>query len=305
MNLTGLHLLLSYQCTLECDHCFAWGSPSQTGTMSPEDIDLILEQAGEMGGIPWIYFEGGEPFLYYAVLLKAVRAAARQGFRVGIVTNGYWANSAASCLENLRPFAGLLQDLTISSDPLHWGAEYRRRAGYIEQAAQELGLPLGEIAIAEPTAPDACSSAGMLAPGEDAILYRGRAAVRLAAGRPGKNWEAFTTCPHEDLREPGRVHLDPLGYVHICQGITLGNIHGARLAEICDHYQPEAHPVCGPLLAGGPAELVRRYNLPLAGALADACHLCYTARSLLRTRFPEALGPGQMYGEYVAVSPGS
>ena len=31
MKLTGLHLLLTYQCVLECDHCFVWGSPWQKG----------------------------------------------------------------------------------------------------------------------------------------------------------------------------------------------------------------------------------------------------------------------------------
>ena len=32
--LSGLHLLLTYQCTFECDHCFGWGGPFQTGTMT-------------------------------------------------------------------------------------------------------------------------------------------------------------------------------------------------------------------------------------------------------------------------------
>ncbi len=33
MRLTSLHLILTYQCTFECDHCFVWGSPWQEGTM--------------------------------------------------------------------------------------------------------------------------------------------------------------------------------------------------------------------------------------------------------------------------------
>jgi hypothetical protein len=54
--------------------------------------------------------------------------------------------------------------------------------------------------------------------------------------------------------------------------------------------------VIGPLLAGGPAELVRRYDLPREECYADACHLCYEARRALRDRFPEILTPDQMYG---------
>ncbi len=48
IQLTGLHLLLSYQCTLECDHCFVWGSPWQRGVMTVETINRILEQAAEL-----------------------------------------------------------------------------------------------------------------------------------------------------------------------------------------------------------------------------------------------------------------
>ena len=48
--------------------------------------------------------------------------------------------------------------------------------------------------------------------------------------------------------------------------------------------------------SGGPAELVRRYDLPHDDAYVDACHLCYEARAALRERFPESLGPPQVYG---------
>ena len=34
MKLSGLHLLLTCQCTFECDHCFVWGSPWQSGVMT-------------------------------------------------------------------------------------------------------------------------------------------------------------------------------------------------------------------------------------------------------------------------------
>jgi hypothetical protein len=94
------------------------------------------------------------------------------------------------------------------------------------------------------------------------------------------------------------VHLDPLGNIHICQGISLGNIYQDELTDICSAYDPEAHPISGPLLAGGPAGLVNRYQLPHEEAYADACHLCYTARCALRSRFPEYLLPDQMYGIY-------
>ena len=90
--------------------------------------------------------------------------------------------------------------------------------------------------------------------------------------------------------------MDPFGNLHICQGISIGNLFRTPLKEICETYHPDSHPIAGPLLEGGPAELVRRYGLSHGAAYADACHLCYEARRALRDRFPEILGPDQMYG---------
>jgi MoaA/NifB/PqqE/SkfB family radical SAM enzyme len=89
-----------------------------------------------------------------------------------------------------------------------------------------------------------------------------------------------------------------LGNIHICQGISLGNVFETPLKEICEKYDADAHPICGPLLEGGPAALVTEYNLLYTSgfAYADACHLCYEARFALREKFPKILGPDQMYG---------
>ena len=127
-------------------------------------------------------------------------------------------------------------------------------------------------------------------------MYRGRAAVKLASRAISHPWEEFVSCPHEDLREPGRVHLDPYGNLHICQGLVIGNLFEEPLQQICQEYEADAHPICGLLLSGGPAALVSEYSLPHASHYADACHLCYEARLALRSRLPEILGPDQMYG---------
>jgi hypothetical protein len=126
-------------------------------------------------------------------------------------------------------------------------------------------------------------------------LYRGRAAANLAARAAQQPPERFDACIYEDLSDPGRIHVDPFGYVHICQGIAIGNLFRTPLIEICDRYDPDRHVIAGPLLRGGPLELARTYDVPLAGTYADACHLCDTVRRQLRARFPDALAPEQMY----------
>ena len=297
MRLTGLHLLLTYECNLECDHCFVWGSPWQSGTMTLAQVREILRQGIELGTIEWIYFEGGEPFLYYAVLKKAVQEASEMGFRVGVVSNGYWATSKTDALEWLGPMAGLIQDLSLSSDLYHWDREHAELTQHALNAAEDLNIPFGAISIAQPEAFDAASAVGQLPVGESSVMYRGRAAYQLAGRAAAHSWEEFTDCPYEDLREPGRVHVDPLGNLHICQGIVIGNLFEMPLTDICTSFQPEAHEITGPLLAGGPRELVLRYELPHEGFYADACHVCDHARRRLRKRFPEILAPDQMYAD--------
>lgn len=292
MNLTGLHFLLSYQCTFQCDHCFAWGSPWQPGTFTLNDIRKALDQARQVESVSWIYFEGGEPFLYYPILLEGARLAKEMGFQVGLVTNAFWAVEVEDACQWLTPLVGVLDDLTVSSDLFHYDEKSSRQVTSATQAAQELGIPLGVISVAGVNA----------APSDDegALMYRGRAAVKLAGKAQVHPWAIFTACPYEDLREPGRIHLDPLGYLHVCQGISIGNIFEAPLEHWCAAYDVAQHPILSPLLAGGPAELARRYELPLETGYADACHLCYQCRVALRARFPECLLPDQMYGGYEA-----
>jgi MoaA/NifB/PqqE/SkfB family radical SAM enzyme len=296
MHLSGLHLLLTYQCNFECDHCFVWGSPWQSGTMTLRKVRHILQQAKDLSTIEWIYFEGGEPFLYYTALLKGVQKAVHMGFQVGVVSNSYWATDEDDALACLEPFVGLIQDLSISSDLYHYSQELSQQAKIACAAAERLGIPIGVISIAQVEATDAGAAVGQLPLGESDVMYRGRAAEKLVPGAARRPWREFAECPYEDLGEPGRLHVDPFGNLHICQGISIGNLFHRSLSEICETYDPESHPIIGPLLEDGPAELVRRYELPHDESYADACHLCYEARQALRTRFPETLMPDQMYG---------
>ena len=293
MKLSGLHILLTYQCTCECDHCFVWGSPWQTGTLTFKQIEEILAQAKE-AGLTSIYFEGGEPFLYHAVLVQAVRKAADMGFSVGIVTNAYWANSVADAEEWLRPFVGRLADLTVSNDLFHCSESIGERPQNALVAAKWLNIPTGMISIAQPNE-EAQQTHGQIED-QGAVMYRGRTVEKLVPRATKHPWERFDSCPHEDLRAPERIHLDPLGNLHICQGVAIGNLFKKPLKQICEEYDADAHPICGPLLEGGPPALVTEYNLPHAASYADACHLCYEARTTLRPRFPQQLSPDQMYG---------
>jgi hypothetical protein len=294
--LSGLHLLLTYECNYECDHCFVWGGPSQQGTMTAETLLHILEQAEQLGTIEWIYFEGGEAFLYYPLLCSGIELARNRGFRVGVVTNAYWATDETEALKWLQPLAGNVEDLSISDDAYHGSRDGLRQTRIARQAAEQLGIPVNFISVSEPETADAHCVSGQLPAGESAVLFRGRAAEVLASRVKQKPWSQFTECPWEDLRHPERVHVDAYGNLHVCQGISIGNLLERPLDEIMRNYNPDTHPIVGPLLAGGPAEIVNRYGLPHQQGYADACHLCYRSRCKLRDKFHDVLTPDQMYG---------
>ena len=120
MKLTGIHFLLSYQCTHECDHCFLWGSPQARGTMTLAQVREVLRQAGELNSVEMVYFEGGEPFLFYPIMVEGLREAAGMGFKTGIVSNCYWATSVEDAVEWLRPLAEIgIDNVSLSSDLFH------------------------------------------------------------------------------------------------------------------------------------------------------------------------------------------
>ncbi|MDX2435916.1 MAG: 4Fe-4S cluster-binding domain-containing protein [Acidobacteriota bacterium] len=297
MPLTGVHFLLSYQCTHECDHCFVWSSPRAGGTMCLEMLNNVLDQGGELGTVNEVYFEGGEPFLFYPVLVEGIRQARERGFSTGVVTNCYWATAEADAALWLEPLCDLdVADLSISSDTFHAGEEEDPRPAFAAKAARELGLAEAVITIDPPAVCAAPDEKGLPIVG-GSVRFRGRAAVKLTADLPRRPWTDFDECPDEDFLDPGRVHVDGYGNVHLCQGLLVGNVEKTSLGEMFEAYDPSQHPVIGPLVAGGPAELVRVYDLPHEDGYVDACHLCYEARAALRDRFPEILGPPHLYGE--------
>ncbi|MHB8946802.1 MAG: radical SAM protein [Bacillota bacterium] len=301
-KISGLHFLLTYQCSRSCPHCFVWGSPGHTATMSREDISRWLEEAVK-AGVGRVAFEGGEPFLYFGMLVEAIREARSKGLSVGLVTNGYWAVSPETARIYARAVAEAgASSLMISTDDYHGGLVEADRAENALAAGKAVGL-------------EAYLSRTKLA----GVMFRGRAADRLASASaaPHRDWREFEKCPHESLSAPGRVHLDAHGFVHACQGLAIGRATVRPLAEILTGYRPGDYPVIAALIEGGPAGLVRAFGLEKeigagSGKYADACHLCYVGRGKLREwgtgrepgREAEArakrldlLGPGEMYGQ--------
>jgi len=296
--LTGIHFLLTYTCTGECDHCFLFGSPWAVGTFSAEQIERVLDEAVKIGTVEMVYFEGGEPFLFYPLMLEGIRLARARGFKTGVVTNAYFATTAHDAALWLRPLRELgIADLSLSDDAFHTDEEGDTPAQRALAAARSLGVPVGTICIEQPTVQPSEDEREKGAPVVGGgVMFRGRAAEKLTEGLPTRPWRTFTECPYEDLRAPSRVHVDAYGNVHLCQGISLGNMWETPLSELMRDYDADAHPIAGPLLRGGPARLAEEYGIPHEEGYVDACHFCYMMRKALIDRFPALLAPRQVYG---------
>jgi len=295
--LRGLHFLLTYKCLYECDHCFLHCGPRSQGTFTLDQVEEALRQGVE-AGIDHIYVEGGEPFLFYPVLLETLRLAARYGLDRGLVTNCYWATSERDALAWLEPLVEIgLSSFSVSDDAFHSDDPDESPARVAAAVARRLGLPATSICIEAPTVDPTPTrdDHGAVVGGD--VLFKGRAVDTLAEGLPRRDAACFDSCPHEELAEPDRVHLDPLGNVHVCQGISIGNVWETPLRELLASWRPAEHPIVGPLLEGGPAALAQRFGLPAGDRYVDHCHLCYLVRREQLDRFPDQLCPRGVYGE--------
>jgi len=295
MSLTGIHLLLTYRCTYECDHCFVWGSPDQPGTMTLKQILRLLDDAVELGTVNRIYFEGGEPTMLYPILIRAAQEARARGLEFGLVTNCYWAETPEDAEVWLAPIKDLaISDLSLSYYPYSGEDADVTPLRNTIIAAQRLDIPFGLLEVDKPAA---FADLGIESQGCSAVCYKGRAAEKLGPDKASRKPETLTTCPYEDFENPGRIHVGTDGEAQMCQGISMGNILEQPLKQVVGNYSPGNMPVVAAILSGGPWKLAKTYGVqPERELHADECHFCYEVRLKLRERFPKILTPDPSYG---------
>ncbi|UCE35885.1 MAG: radical SAM protein [Thermoplasmata archaeon] len=295
--LTQIHFLLTYLCNMECDHCFVYSNPNAKGTFSLNQIKNVLDELDKIGTIEWVYFEGGEPFMFYPLMVEGIKLAKNRGYKIGVVTNAYWVTSEEDALLWLKPLHELgISDLSISDDEFHYENEKDNFTKLAYAAAKNLGMPVGSICIDKPEVHTEITRSKGESVVDGGALLKGRAVEKLTENLPRRKSEEFTECPEEDLKNPKRVHVDPYGYVHICQGLVMGNMWETPLSEMVKNYDAETHAICGSLLSGGPALLAKKYDVEHEKEYASACHFCYEVRKTLLDRFPKYLAPRQIYG---------
>ncbi len=297
--LTGIHFILTYACNFECDHCFLYCSPKSQGTFTINQVTEVLDEAGKIGTVEWIFYEGGEPFLFFPLLNESIKRAGAKGFKVGVVTNAYGAISDEDAELWLRPLAESgVSFINVSNDTFHYGEESENPATIASSVSKRLDIATSPICIEPPK--DLQESSNEEDKGNPVIgggpKFRGRAVEKLSENLPFRPWNELCKCPYEDLESPSRVHIDPYGNVHICQGISIGNMWMTPLSELVSNYRSDSHPICGPLIRGGPAELAKELGVKPESGYIDECHFCYLVRRAMIDKFPDFLTPKQVYG---------
>ena len=145
-SLTGLHFLITYGCSAECDHCFIWGTPRRRAGMTPEQVEAFLDQAVGLGTITGVCAEGGESFTRYDVLVPFLRGATARGLRASALTNASWASSREQVERRLAELmvAGLVS-LGVSTDQWHRKTVPVERVDLLLAVCAQIGLPANRM----------------------------------------------------------------------------------------------------------------------------------------------------------------
>jgi hypothetical protein len=312
-KLYGVNLLLTYRCTSECSHCFASSSTSKDTPMELSEVQEYLKEAKRLGA-SWVWLIGGEPFLYFDLLLGAIETAKHLGLETWTTSNAFWATSEELALRRLHPLKeNGLDGISFSADPYHWEynpLEYVRNAA---QATKKLDMEYnisancyfvgkGNYSLPKLSREIMTRMVGHRIYA-DPILFQGTAAEVLAERAPKRPWNEYNECKcalcgqRIKLDQPDTVFIDPYGYVQPCCGISIGNAKEERLSEIIRTHNIKGNPITKVLCEEGPvglAKMATEYGFEPT-EYADGCHLCYESRKVLLKQYPQYLAPAIYY----------
>jgi hypothetical protein len=323
-------LLLSYTCSAACRHCMYACSPKWKGSWITEsDLEECLSLlSNKIISSPWgdqtvglnhgLHFTGGEPFLNFKLLVKAVEIARELGIPSTFVeTNCFWCRNEEVTREKLQLLkeAGL-KGILISVNPFY--AEYvpferTERCIRISQKVfgenvmiyqveyyhQFMQLNIKERIPLEDYLE--LTKHEHLA-GRVELFLMGRATRQLRAFYPSYPAHSFfnVPCLPPFLRN-WHNHFDNYGNIMpgYCGGISLG--HWRDLDKLIkEGIDLEEHPVLGFLIAGDMEGLFHFADdlgyQETRNAYLSKCDLCLDIRKFLVSKKDfEELKPKEFY----------
>jgi len=322
-------VLLSYKCNCECKHCMYACSPKwRNDWISLKDLEKVLVQlSGKIEGSPLgpdsvgvnygLHFTGGEPFLNFDLLFKAVEMA--HGLKIPstfVETNCFWCVNEEATRENLAqlkdaglngilisvnpfvleqmPFERTLRAVKVSEEVFGRNVLVYQQFFYTQ--FRRLGLK------------DALRFEEYLQINPDRLSYvelipMGRVPYKL--GHLFRRYPArqfFGESCREELTRDWHVHVDNYcnymtGY---CGGISLGDAR--NLNTICSEgIDLEEHPILNALVT----DLEKLYELSVeefnykerSEGYISKCHFCVDMRRRIAQKTGEfkELNPREFY----------
>lgn len=308
------NFIVTYRCTAACDHCLFRSSPERTGVIQLSDVQRNLKDL--LGNYPAqrVHFTGGEPLLYFDLVVRLIEEAKAQGVSARtITTNGFWGENPETALKYTTRLkdAGLSR-IHISVDVFHQAFVPFDSVRGALRAAQEVDLlawlnahGLGDPDSDNPFNRRTKQLAQALAEEFDLQLTGflgvhmiGRAVDTLTSHLPMTR-VPVGGCPREELfRKLPHVMLDPEGWVLVGCGVCIGNTNRMPVSEMLAEYDYTRHPILSVVLEDGAEGLLRigaEAGYERLPGYANLCHLCYDVRRCLRPHYPDALAPAHLY----------
>ncbi|MFW9985422.1 MAG: radical SAM protein [Candidatus Odinarchaeota archaeon] len=319
MPLTGVDLLLTYQCTSRCHHCLYRAGSHHQDLMSEQQFHAILES---LEGFPlrWIMLFGGEPLLFQNQLYKWINTITKRFPSVNrsIITNGFWAKTDEQSREVLKKLSAAgLTHLSLSYDSFH--ARFVNPANiqrilnelktndfqkvtidsyflFGENKQNEYNFKTKEL-LKQLKIPSfvALQKFNVLTVGRMVEYLQGNLDIHTFADSP-------CDVPYwlgSSLAQLSTIEIDSAGYVTLCPGITIGNIQQVPLHKIIASYNPDQHPIIHALTntgIGGLIQLAQEHNVEIpTQSVSSPCHACYVLRRTLLDTFPNDLAPHHLY----------
>jgi len=294
-------IILSYRCHSGCKHCLYNCGPRWS--KEPMSIDVLrraLETVAGWPNPPQVHLTGGEPFLFFDLLLEGTRMAADLGITAYVETSAMWCVDEDVAGERFRRLrdAGLSAVL-VSCSPFHAvKIPPIRTLNAVRAALQVFGSSRTIVYLAEflqivqqfdlesPTPLEryeeqfGAERASQILWGGYGIISGGRAGYKLGHLVECQPAEVFgeENCAGNILYAP-HSHMDLYGnYIPaFCGGLTAADWH------IEDPFQRPHPELVELLIEHGPYGLFamaqERYDYrPLPGDYAGKCHLCVDVR---------------------------
>ena len=322
-------VFLTYECSSECKHCMYACSPRwRADWISEQNLGIVLSQLSdkilpsplgpERVGVNYgLHFTGGEPFLNFDLLLKAVEMAHELGIPSTFVeTNCFWCIDDGSTKERLVQLKDSgLDGVLISVNPFILEQVPFERTERAIRASREIfktnlmvyqetfyhqfkGLDVRDILTFE----EYLKRVGIGGLSFAELLPLGRANYRLGhlyRKYPAKQF--FGESCRESLTREWHVHIDNYGnYVPgYCGGISLGDAR--NLDSVCGQRDLEGRPVLDALAT----DLEKLYEIGVKDfgyrerreGYVSKCHLCLDIRRRITqvTDEFEELRPKEFY----------